>query len=269
MQKLLCECLARITQTKPEDAFDFYINAHRCGILTVKNYEALRHMGTDLTRDFCFGQHCVKLTLTASDQTIDSRLREIALALNKAGLLTKWRNEDLDVFDLDTGFVFARVERALFRFFGMKTQAVYAVGMSQDSRFWSGRRSLTKPIDPGLWDTLAAGLVAAGETPEISLFRELQEEAGLTCADVVLDRQTAQFCVTRVVDEGWMHEEAFVYPCSVKDDTKVHNVDGEVSDFALFSQDELLEKIRQQQTPTDTAVAFLKTIELKNSHKCK
>ncbi|MDO4937128.1 MAG: NUDIX domain-containing protein, partial [Sutterellaceae bacterium] len=107
-------------------------------------------------------------------------------------------------------------------------------------------------------------LIAAGETPATSLFRELEEEAGLTESDVVLDKTTAQFTVTRVVPEGWMHEVAFVYPCTVKDDTRVHNVDGEVSRFTLFSQDELLEKIRGHMTPADTAVAFLKTIELKN-----
>ncbi len=264
MQKLLNECLTRITETKPENAFDFYINAHRCGVLTEANFKALSRMDTDVTRDFCFGQDRVDLTLAEDTEVISLRLREIALRLDKAGLLTKWRNEDLDVFDLDSNLFVARVERALFRFFGMKTQAVYAVGTSSDGRFWSGQRALTKPIDPGLWDTLAAGLIAAAETPATSLFRELEEEAGLTESDIVLDKETAQFCVTRVVSEGWMHEVAFVYPCTVKDDARVHNVDGEVSRFALFSQDELLEKIRMNMTPADTAVAFLKTIELKN-----
>ncbi|MDO4937127.1 MAG: DUF4743 domain-containing protein, partial [Sutterellaceae bacterium] len=157
MQKLLSDCLALVTQNKPADAFDFYINAHRCGVLTHKNFETLSQMDDSVTCDFCFGRDRVDLNLSGDVDAINARLREIALCLDKAGLLTKWRNEDLDVFDLDSNLVVARVERALFRFFGMKTQAVYAVGTSCDGRFWSGQRALTKPIDPGLWDTLAAG----------------------------------------------------------------------------------------------------------------
>lgn len=262
MQKLLEDFVALTAQTKPVDAMDFYINDHRCGVITRSIWADFEAIPQSIRKDICFSQCHLTLQLPEDVNDRNRKLHEIASELSQAGLLTKWRHEDLDVFDLDTGEVFAKVERALFRFFGMKTQAVYAVGVSPDRRYWSGLRALTKPIDPGLWDTLAAGLIASGETPMSALLRELHEEAGLREQDLQFLGAPAQFTVTRVVPEGWMHELAYVFPCVVPDDSKVHNVDGEVSAFTLFSQDELLEKIRTQQTPADTAVAFLKTIEL-------
>lgn len=269
MQKLSEEFLALISQSKPVDAVDFYINGHRCGLITRPIWAQFEVLPESIRKNFSFGDNQVSLQVPENIHDRNQSLGEIALTLSQAGLLSKWRNEDLDIFDLDTGEVFAKVERALFRFFGMKTQAVYAVGVSDDGRFWSGLRALTKPIDPGLWDTLAAGLIASGETAKSALLRELYEEAGLKESDVTFFGLPAQFTVTRTVTEGWMHEAAYVFPCVVKNNAKVHNLDGEVASFALFSQDELLEKIRTQQTPADTAVAFLKTIQLVNKTPCK
>jgi len=42
------------------------------------------------------------------------------------------------------------------------------------------RRTLSKAMYPGYWDTAAGGMVAAGESYELSAIRELEEELGVS-----------------------------------------------------------------------------------------
>src|SRR5690606_1323182 len=75
-------------------------------------------------------------------------------------------------------------DRAAMRPLGMLTQAVHLSAWAPDGRLWIARRALDKPNDPGLWDTLAGGLVAAGEDCETALLRESREEAGLQAVEI-------------------------------------------------------------------------------------
>jgi 8-oxo-dGTP pyrophosphatase MutT (NUDIX family) len=47
------------------------------------------------------------------------------------------------------------------------------------------RRTLSKAIYPGYWDTAAGGMVAAGETYEQSAARELEEELGVSGVELI------------------------------------------------------------------------------------
>ena len=260
MHELLKDCLKKIQEPYPFGSLPVYIGTHPCGVMPLAHLQVLEKVFGSVKAIFRPEPGRFVLRTEAFDPDVNKALNIIAHRLDDAGVLSKWRNEDLDIFDRETGESFAKAERAVFRFFGFLTQAVYAVGYTEDKRLMSGLRSPTKPIDPNLWDTLAAGLVASGETPEIAILRELGEEAGLTESDIEFVGQPLRFNVTRSVPEGWMEESALVYACRIPDVSKVHNVDGEVAQFALFSKDELLEKIRAEKTPADTAVAFLKTI---------
>ena len=131
----------------------------------------------------------------------------------------------------------------------MATRCVYAVGTLEDGRIFMSRRSLTKQVDPGLWDCLAAGLVAAGEAPEVSLAREISEEAGLACGQWRTAGSWSRFPVRRPVEEGWMHEDALIMPVTVTDPARVHNTDGEVMAIELKSPDEVLERIAADLVP--------------------
>jgi isopentenyldiphosphate isomerase len=47
------------------------------------------------------------------------------------------------------------------------------------------RRTLSKALYPGFWDTAAGGMVAAGESYAISAARELEEELGVAGVELV------------------------------------------------------------------------------------
>lgn len=62
---------------------------------------------------------------------------------------------------------------------GLKHRAVHILIFNDDNSFFLQKRSLHKDINPGLWDSSAAGHVDEGETYEQCAYRELQEELGL------------------------------------------------------------------------------------------
>ena len=190
----------------------------------------------------------------------DAALAHAARVFLDAGFFFQWRDELLDVRDAETDAVLARAERGLFRWFGMATRCVYAVGMTQDERLFLCRRSLTKQVDPGLWDALAAGLIAAGESPDLALTREIAEEAGLSAGQYRPIGTWRRFAVRRPVEEGWMHEDAFTLPVLVENEAAVHNTDGEVIAIECVSAGAVLERIEADLVPWDTAVAFLTTL---------
>ena len=70
------------------------------------------------------------------------------------------------------------MERAVVRPLGITTFAVHLLA-SPDGRHWVQQRSLTKPNDPGLWDTLMGGMIPASDSMAQALERETWEEAGL------------------------------------------------------------------------------------------
>lgn len=212
--------------------------------------------GSALAGLFHFGKEQAALHL-APGKNLEETLALAARTFHDEGLFFQWRNELLDVVDVQSSTVISCAERGLFRFLGMATRCVYAVGTLEDGRIFMSRRSLTKQVDPGLWDCLAAGLVAAGEAPEVSLAREISEEAGLACGQWRTAGSWSRFPVRRPVEEGWMHEDALIMPVTVTDPARVHNTDGEVMAIELKSPDEVLERIAADLVPSDTAIAFL------------
>ena len=105
-------------------------------------------------------------------------LEHPAEALRDADLCGPWRNEQLAVTD-PHGEVVGTVERGAVRVLGITTCAVHLVGLAPDGRMWVQKRSLNKPNDPGLWDTLMGGMISAADSLPQALARETWEEAGL------------------------------------------------------------------------------------------
>lgn len=254
--RLACElrtkALAFNTRPTPSHAVALWINERRCGLLLP---EAIRQIGSSALADrFSLQQHgCVM----RADGGVDSALAQAARCFHAAGFFRQWRNELLDVRDLESQQRFAVAERGLFRFFGMATRCVYAVAISRDKRVFMSRRSLAKQVDPGLWDCLAAGLIAEGETPEAALAREIFEEAGLEKAAYRPLGRFSRFAVSRPVEDGWMQETAFCLNVQVIEERLVHNIDGEVDAIELVAPEVVLERIASGLVPWDTAVAFL------------
>ena len=87
-------------------------------------------------------------------------LARAADAMRRLGLAHAWRDEQLAVGDAQ-GQVLGTVERAVVRPLGVTTFAVHLAAKAPDGRHWVQQRALTKPNDPGLWDTLMGGMVPA------------------------------------------------------------------------------------------------------------
>ena len=121
------------------------------------------------------------LQVRGEGRSRDSRsraLQSLAQQLRRRGLIADWRNELSAVLD-DAGEEIARCERGAFRTLGLQNCAVHINGYRTDGRVWVARRSALKRADPGKLDNLAAGGVAAGESPRRTALREAWEEAGV------------------------------------------------------------------------------------------
>jgi 8-oxo-dGTP pyrophosphatase MutT (NUDIX family) len=169
-------------------------------------------------------------------------LAEIALALERAGLGGRWRDELLDVTAEGWGRV-AMVERGAVRALGISTFAVHLIGVRGDGRVWVQQRAFDKATDPGLWDTTMGGQVGAGETTAQTLERETWEEAGLRRVELQNAAFVQRLDVRRPVREGYMVEQIAVFEASLADAVVPRNQDGEVHCFECLAPDELRARI--------------------------
>ncbi len=184
-------------------------------------------------------------------------LNRVATALREAGLAGAWRNEQLAVTD-PLGHRKGTVERAAVRPLGITTLAVHLVGQTPDGRFWVQQRALDKANDPGLWDTLMGGMVAAADTLETALARETWEEAGLHMTDLRSVRYAGRVSVCRPCGDGkgagYVREHIDWYRCTVPDGRAPRNQDGEVARFVLMSGEQLIEALQQGEFTIEAAL---------------
>jgi 8-oxo-dGTP pyrophosphatase MutT (NUDIX family) len=158
-------------------------------------------------------------------------LAAIAAWLRDAGLAGRWRDEQLAVVDGDEHAI-AAVERSVVRVLGLTTFAVHLVGFAADGeRVWVQQRALDKATDPGRWDTLMGGQIAAGETAASALARETWEESGLDVRTLRELRRRPRITIRRPVGEGYMVEHLEVYSTRLPAGVEPHNLDGEVIRF--------------------------------------
>lgn len=71
---------------------------------------------------------------------------------------------------------------------GLRHRSVHVLLLDGAGRVFVQRRSAAKDVDPGLWDTSAAGHVDSGESYLDAAVRELGEELGLEVAPGALER---------------------------------------------------------------------------------
>ena len=175
-------------------------------------------------------------------------MAQLAHALRACGRSGPWRDELLPVAD-GSGQTLGLVERGVVRVLGLRTQAVHLVGLRPDGAVWVQQRSLTKPNDPGLWDTLMGGTVAGHETVAETLERETWEEAGQHLADLGQVTHHGHFTATRPVPDGGgaglLVEDTHWYTATVPDGLEPVNQDGEVDHFECWPPARVREAVAQ------------------------
>jgi 8-oxo-dGTP pyrophosphatase MutT (NUDIX family) len=145
------------------------------------------------------------------------------------------------------------MERAAYRFFGLRAHAVHVNGFTEDGFLWCGRRSLTKATDPGMLDNIAAGGLPVGESLQICGVREMAEEAGLSEALALTAVAQGQVTTCRSVPRGWHHETLWVYNLLMPADVQPVNQDGEVAEFSLLSPAQVVQAIASKRMTVDAA----------------
>jgi 8-oxo-dGTP pyrophosphatase MutT (NUDIX family) len=187
---------------------------------------------------------------------LTAALHGIALAMREAGVAHAWRDEQLAVTDA-RGVRLGTVERAVVRPLGITTLAVHLVGQAPDGRQWVQQRSLTKPNDPGLWDTLMGGMVPACDSVAQALERETWEEAGLRLGQLAQLRHGGRVTMRRPTDSGvggYVVEHIEWYRCVVPEGTQPVNQDGEVAQFRLMGPGELLRRLERDEFTIEAAL---------------
>jgi 8-oxo-dGTP pyrophosphatase MutT (NUDIX family) len=190
---------------------------------------------------------------------LTSSLALLAAAMRDAGLAGAWRDEQLAV-TTPAGTRVATVERAAVRPLGIATCAVHLLGTTPDGRHWVQQRSLTKANDPGLWDTLVGGMVPAADSLEEALARETWEEAGLQLSQTQALSYGGSVTTRRPGRDGggcgYVVERIDWYRCVLPPGVEPSNRDGEVSQFALLTEEELVRRLGVGEFAYEAALLF-------------
>ena len=190
-------------------------------------------------------------------------LGEVAAWLHRAGHAGRWRDEPIAVramADVE-GPVLAVVERAAVRNLGIHTRAVQLHAREpHGGGWWLQQRALDKATDPGKWDTITGGLVAAGESVEVALERESWEEAGVRLRELAAAPVAAgRFTVRRPVDDagshGYLVETVFAFACALAPGQLPRNQDGEVLRFECVSDAGIDRMVATGELTLEAAVA--------------
>jgi 8-oxo-dGTP pyrophosphatase MutT (NUDIX family) len=217
---------------EPARRLPFFIGGHLVGSV------ARVHLGTLRDWPQALRVETAAVRLVATEPT--AVLAAINAALREQGLVRGWRDEAFAIFSLDDGSRLARTERAAARFWGTLTLGAHATGYvrGDDGRpaaLWLAQRSPSKATDPGMYDNLVGGGVAAGQTPAQALVREGWEEAGLEAPLMHTARAGAVLRLHRDIHEGLQNERLHAYDLELPHEAHPDNQDGEVAGFTLMS----------------------------------
>lgn len=234
-------------------------------MLPVERIERLAAALPDRAPLLKVGEHYRWRAAHLSPSERSALLQSIAEELRDQGLITGWRGEAFSCWGhREDRWPYAqpelfRLERAAFRYFGLRSHAVHVHGLTRDGQMWCGRRALSKATDPGCLDNLAAGGIPAGEDAEQCAAREIFEEAGLTRLPSDLIGPRREVLTERQVPEGWHTERLFVFSLAIGPDEHPANQDGEVSGFHAFRAAEVIDLIQARSFTEDAACAIAAT----------
>lgn len=245
----LRELLASVVRPVPANWVALRLDDVAIGSIAVERARRLADVltGTTLTEN--------ALTWHAGARNAAERsmlIEAAARALRDQGQIRGWRDERYACLDAH-GHELFRLERAAFRYLGLRSRAAHINGFRRDGRLWIGRRAASKAVDPGRLDNLAAGGLPAGERPESCAIRELWEEAGIHASIARAISASGTVTAHRVEADGLHHEDLHVFNLLVPDDVVPVNQDGEVSGFLCLSASEAVDRMAAGEFTEDAA----------------
>ncbi|AZU55720.1 DUF4743 domain-containing protein [Ralstonia nicotianae] len=198
---------------------------------------------------------------TAAART--AALEEVVARLADEGHIRGWRDER---FTVDTGWgtpPLALIERAAARFFGIRTYAAHMNGIIDvsEATLWLARRAESKPIDPGMWDSLVAGGIGHGFDARSALEKECWEEAGIRAGLVAGLVERGTLDVLRAVPEGIQNETLFVFDLTLPADFLPVNQDGEVAGHLRANVDTALDIMADCAMTVDATLVTLDALQ--------
>lgn len=250
----------RIQQLPPAGSRPLTVAGRVSGWITSKATQALVGVSGVHVED-----EAVHITAAVSRrQPLNFVLAQVALTLKEAGCLRGWRDELLDV--IGEGRRLSVIERAAVRPLGLLTKAVHLNAWTPDGELWIARRSLEKSTDPGMWDTLVGGLAGAGESLDVSLLRESQEEAGLLPVDIENGSPLQVILrMHRRLPEGYQVEDVLVRECVLHESVVPENQDGEVMEFRTVPVDEVWSMIEARMFTVEAELVILNGLKMRFS----
>ena len=188
------------------------------------------------------------------------RLQALAARLLELGLVSAWRNENLDIRAEPDSPALAWIDRCAVRILGITTYSVHLNGYAADGRVVVAQRAAHKRVDPGMWDNLAGGMIASGESVRLALAREAFEEAGVHVEQMAVT-PGARISVRRPISEGTLAEAVHVFDVDLPAGTAVVNQDGEVARFETWSVDAVVAAIARGEFTVEAALATLDSLQ--------
>lgn len=170
----------------------------------------------------------------------------IARALSQQGHY-RWRGEDFDVRATPDGPALAQIDRGAIPSFGLLSLGAHVNGLLRRPdglHLWIGRRAAHKALDPNKLDHITAGGVPAGLTPEQTLVKEAEEEAGIPPTLARQARLAGRIAYAMEREEGLRRDCLLCYDLDVPQDFTPHPNDDEVAVFELWPVQRVLETVR-------------------------
>jgi len=240
-------CIAAARRFDATRHLPFMIGPLRVGWIRLQDVELLARWPE------VFALHPRQVVLAAHLQSVEDRsaaLGSVINALAAEGRITGWRNETYAIRNAFDDAPLAFIERAASPFFGTMTYGVNVNGIVSlaggETAMWLARRSLQKPIDPGLLDTLVGGGIGWGCSVPEALVKESWEESGIPAelARHALAGRCLHFL--HEVPSGTHAEQLFIYDLELPADFVPCNQDGEVSEHRLAGPAEVLQCLRDE-----------------------
>jgi 8-oxo-dGTP pyrophosphatase MutT (NUDIX family) len=246
---LFSSLVARAAVEPPATSRPLYLNGRQCG------WVAADVPGLFAGEPGLLAPHADGWSLMDQDGDMNAGIARLARHLHRSGRLRSWRGELLALTDL-SGAVLGVIERSAVRPLGIATRAVHLNAWTPAGDMWIAQRALDKSTDPGMWDTLVGGLVSAAESDALALERESWEEAGLPAALLAGAVPAGEYCVRRILPEGYQAEWVGVHDVVLPADVVPENQDGEVAQIRTASRDDVVKMIADDAFTLEAALAI-------------